>query len=73
MSLNIKKLQLSFDGSVFCNQAVSGINAKTLQYSFDGSVWWCAGGSIETITTGNVKRILKVDWPYVKTIINVEG
>lgn len=24
-------------------------------------------------STGNVKRILKVDWPYVKTIINVEG
>lgn len=23
--------------------------------------------------TGNIKRILKVDWPYVKTIINVSG
>lgn len=27
----------------------------------------------QVIITGNVKRILKVDWPFVKTIINVEG
>lgn len=27
----------------------------------------------QTIITGNIKRILKVDWPYVKTVITVEG
>lgn len=30
-------------------------------------------GFIEITIIGNVKRILKVDWIHVKTIINVEG
>lgn len=71
----ILKLEFSSDGSPFCKVCPStNIKPGTLELSLDGSPWWGhSGGSIETIITGNVKRILKVDWPYVKTIINVEG
>lgn len=70
----ITKLELSFDGSPFCKIAMGDTFPNRLELSLDGSPWWGhSGGSIETITTGNIKRILKVDWPYVKTIINVEG
>lgn len=70
----LTKLEFSKDGSHYCNIAPSNLRVNSLELSFDGSPWWGhSGGSIETIITGNVKRILKVDWPYVKTIINVEG
>lgn len=72
---DIRKGNFSTDGGPFIRIAASSeLRVNTLQYSLSGSPWWGhSGGSIETIITGNVKRILKVDWPYVKTIINVEG
>lgn len=70
----ITTLAFSADGSPWVRINASELNANHLIFSKDGSPWWGhSGGSIETIITGNVKRILKVDWPYVKTVINVEG
>lgn len=70
----ITTLAFSADGSPWVRINASELNANHLIFSKDGSIWWGhSGGSIETIISGNVKRILKVDWPYVKTIINVEG
>ena len=64
----------SLTGEPWVRVASGDINPDTLQYSLTGEPWWgVSGGSIEIIITGNVKRILKVDWPYVKTVINVEG
>ena len=52
----------------------SGILLGTLDYAFLAQPFCItAYQQQEIITTGNIKRILKVDWPYVKTIINVEG
>jgi hypothetical protein len=70
----INTLEFSHDGSPWCDSPVGGVKVNNLDLSIDGSPWWAnPQGSIENIITGNVKRILKVDWPYVKTIINVEG
>ena len=70
----ITTLSFSVNGSPWAKINASELNANQLIFSKDGSPWWGhSGGSIEIITTGNVKRILKVDWPAVKTIINVEG
>jgi len=64
----------SLTGEPWVKVASGDIDPNTLQFSLDGSPWWgVSGGSIETIISGNIKRILKVDWPYVKTVINVEG
>ena len=72
--IDVKKLRVLSPTGIYCNVAVPGINVNTLRLTLNGSPWWGhSGGSIETIITGNVKRILKVDWPYVKTVINVEG
>lgn len=49
---------------------------STLDYAYLGqpfNIGSTEGGATTTIISGNIKRILKVDWPYVKTIINVEG
>ena len=70
----LEKLEFSIDGTTWCMECPSSLRPDTLELSLDGSPWWGhSGGSIEIITTGNVKRILKVDWPAVKTILNVEG
>lgn len=46
----------------------------TLDYAYLGQPFDNASyREVQITITGNVKRILKVDWPYVKTIINVEG
>lgn len=47
----------------------------TLDYAHYATPFVISGYSESqtTVVTGNIKRILKVDWPYVKTIINVEG
>lgn len=74
MIQKIVTLEFSLNGSPFCKIATGDTEANTLEYSLNGSPWWGhSGGSQEIIISGNVKRILKVDWPYVKTIINVEG
>lgn len=71
----IKKLVLAFESVPFGYSTTSEMSSavKTLALAYNSTPYWAAGGSIETIISGNVKRILKVDWPYVKTIINVEG
>jgi hypothetical protein len=70
----ILKLTFNLNGAPYCKVTTGGLNANGLQFNLNGAPWWGhSGGSIETTITGNVKRILKVDWPYVKTIINVEG
>lgn len=72
---DIRKGNFSITGSPYIKISAGGnLKINTLHYSLTGSPWWGhSGGSIETIITGNVKRILKVDWPYVKTVINVSG
>lgn len=71
----IKKLVLAFESTPFGYSTSSEMSneVKTLVLAYNSTPYWAAGGTVETIITGNVKRILKVDWPYVKTIINVEG
>ena len=50
------------------------INLFTMDYAYLGQPFVRGEQAHQvTITTGNVKRILKVDWPYVKTVINVSG
>lgn len=71
---DVLKLAFSLNGSPWCRVTSRSINANGLQFSLNGAPWWGhSGGSTETIVEGNVKRILKVDWPYVKTVINVDG
>lgn len=71
----IKKLVLSFEGAPFGYSTTSEMSnaVKTLVLAYNSTPYWAFGGTTETIISGNVKRILKVDWPYVKTVINVEG
>ena len=50
------------------------INLMSMDYAYMGQPFVRGEQSQQqTIISGNVKRILKVDWPYVKTVINVEG
>ena len=50
------------------------INLFTMDYAYLGQPFVRGEQSQQqTIITGNIKRILKVDWPYVKTVINVDG
>jgi len=72
---DIKKGEITSDGSPFYRvSASSDIKPNTLQLSLNGSPWYgVGGGTIETIISGHVKRILKVEWPYVKTVIGAEG
>ena len=70
----ITQLIISADGTPYCNVATGSIAPNKLELSLYGSPWWGhSGGSQEIVISGNIKRILKVDWPYVKTVINVEG
>ena len=70
--IDVKKLRI-FSSGIYANSAIPGLNCNTLRITKNGSPWWAQGGTQEIIVSGNVKRILKVDWPYVKTVINVEG
>lgn len=71
--IDVKKLRVFTPHGIYGNSAIPGLNVNSLRLSQNGSPWWAPGGTQEVIVEGNVKRILKVDWPYVKTIINVEG
>ena len=71
---DILKLTFNLNGAPYCKVTSKTLSANGLQYNLNGAIWWGhSGGSQEIIISGNVKRILKVDWPAVKTIINVEG
>jgi len=74
MKEQVLQLRYAFKGAPWVRVTNGTINANYMQYSLNGAPWWGhRGGSTTVIIQGNVKRILKVDWPYVKTVINVEG
>lgn len=62
-------LRLSRDGSTWCKVA-SGTIPHTLHLSLDGSPWWGVPAQQQeaTIEYGNIKRVIKVDFGYIKKI-----
>ena len=76
MIQKIVTLEFSLNGSPFCKIATGDTEANTLEYSLNGSPWWGIGGysgGVAPVITGNIKRILKVDWANVKTANKVIG
>ena len=66
--IDVKKLQL-FNKSIYGNSVVGSLNANTLQFTKTGNPWWGESNTIEPpiSSSGNIKRILKVNWANVKT------
>ncbi|MDD4515410.1 hypothetical protein [Massilibacteroides sp.] len=71
----IKTLELTLDGSPWCKiNSSPNINVNTLEYTLDGSPWWGHTGEIEPVTSsGNIKRIIKVNWANAKTVSKAIG
>ena len=71
----IKKLVFSFESTPFGYSTTSeaASDVKTLKLAYGSTPYWAFGGTTETVIAGNIKRIMKVNWPYVKKVINVEG
>lgn len=67
----VLKLWFSSTGKPWCKVTNGSINADGMQFSLNGAPWWGHTGIVAE--SGNIKRILKVDFSNVKTIINVEG
>ena len=63
----ILKLNFTLNGSPWCKVTSRNINANGLQYHLNGCPWWGHSGDVAPVITGNIKRILKVDWVNVKT------
>jgi hypothetical protein len=72
---DVFSLKFSKDGSPWAKVSLNRVlDFNTLKYSKIGSPWWgIQGVTTLIIDSGNIKRILKVDFSNVKTIINVEG
>lgn len=68
-------LRVSKDGTPWSHVSLNRIiDFNTLKYSKNGTPWWgIQGVTTMIIGSGNIKRILKVEFANVKTIINVEG
>jgi hypothetical protein len=71
------QIDFAFEGEPFSEGAPTygTIDLMSMDYAFLGEpfVRGQGLGASVTIISGNIKRILKVDWPYVKTVINVDG
>lgn len=71
------QLDIAFLGEPFSEGAptYSDINLMTMDYAFLGEpfVRGHGLGNSVTIITGNIKRILKVDWANAKTVSKVSG
>lgn len=75
-SSDILKLQLTPTGAPWCKVDGANIKANTLQWTPTGAPWQAvSGGSTETIEYiyGNIKRVSKVNWGYIKRVTTVTG
>lgn len=70
----VLKLTYSGNGSPYCNVGSGNTNLDSLIFSKDGSPFWGHSGEVEPVTcSGNIKRILKVNWANVKTVSKAVG
>ena len=67
MKTEVLKLTFSNNGMPWCRVTNGSINADGLDFYLNGAPWWGHSGDAVSVITGNIKRILKVDWANVKT------
>jgi hypothetical protein len=75
MAANLNNLNYTLNGLPFYKiVAKVTIDVSQLNYTLNGFPWYGMGGAAQPLMdTGNIKRILKVDWQHAQTVINVEG
>ncbi len=73
----IGKLELNFGGKLWYKTASANVKPNLLELNFGGKLWWGHSGAqtVEETTTysGNIKRVSKVLWGYIKKTTKVSG
>jgi hypothetical protein len=71
----ISTLRYSNRGGIYCAIGSGETKPNTLRYSNRGGVWYGVhgGATTTTIRAGNIKKVSKVNWGYIKKVTTVEG